>query len=98
MQCHRRQRDPDRLADRDAARIVHQILVRPYPHRVAVKPAGIGALDDLAPYYQEAVASLVGRAQPRILTAEMGVDRNVRGAPIETVGGEQRGVDLDARR
>src|ERR1700730_5034502 len=49
MQCPQRQCDADRLADREPARIVHQILlILSDAYGIAVKPAGIGALQDFA--------------------------------------------------
>src|ERR1700732_4528543 len=44
MQSRRRQGDADRLADREPARIIDQIMMRPDTHGIAVEPAGIGAL------------------------------------------------------
>src|SRR5438128_2748221 len=47
-----RQSNPHRVALREAARIVDEILLGPNPHRVAVEPAGIGRLGDLAAQYE----------------------------------------------
>src|SRR5207253_3417023 len=73
----------------------HQVLARSDAHRVAVKTARIRALHDLATRYQAAVHGLIGRAQPPVLTAEMGVEGRIAGPVFDSLGGEQRDIDFD---
>src|SRR5260370_9745027 len=74
VQCRCRQGDADRLADREPARVVDHIIVRPDAHGLAVEPAGIGALDDLPPQDQAAVGGLIQWTKPPVLAPEMTID------------------------
>src|SRR5260370_36499589 len=96
MQCRRRHGDAYRRADRTRTHIVHEVLETRNAHRVAVKTARIGALYDLSAQYEAAVDGLIGRAQPRILAPEMGIEGLVAGPVSDSLGGEQRGIDFDA--
>src|SRR5580704_3113598 len=96
MQSCRRQGDADRLADREPARIVDQIMMRPDAHGIAVEPAGIGALDDLAAQDEAALGSPIRRAQPRVLAAEMGIEGDVSPRAADAAAVQQRAVDGDA--
>src|ERR1700685_2106976 len=89
MQCACRERDTDRIADREPARVVDQVLVRPHPNRIAIKSAGIGALHDLATQDEAALGCFIRRPQPRILTAEVRVDL------AAWRPGDASGVDFD---
>ena len=60
VQGCQRQGDADRVAQREPPFIVNEILpLRPDAHRVAIKAARIGALNNLAAQYEGAIGSYV---------------------------------------
>src|SRR5438105_15423879 len=67
MQCRRRQRDPDRPANRELTRIVDQVAAVANADRITVKASGIGALHDPPAQHQATRLGHVGRAEPRVL-------------------------------
>ena len=72
MQGHQRQGYADRIAQGEPPCIVDEILLLcPDTHRVAIKAARIGALNDLAAQYKAALGGCAGIAEVRVFAAEM---------------------------
>ena len=69
MQGRDGKRDADRLADRQSAGIVNQVLPIADAHRVAVKPAGIGGLRNPPAQQETAVLGRIGSCS--IITREI---------------------------
>src|SRR5271167_1614503 len=93
MQCRRRQRDADRVTDRQPSLVVHQVLVRSDPDRIAIEAPRIRGLDDLPAQHQAAVVNSVERTEPRLLAAKVRHGRGAAGEALDASGEKLRRFD-----